>query len=86
MLEFKKKKKWFWKYGFNNFKWRNEWYNKNCSWNPNILIKGVTNTIENETKEQKGGFLSMLIGTLGASLLGSLLTEKGILRGVSGNK
>ena len=38
-----------------------------------ILLKGVTKTIENETKEQKGGFLSMLLGTLGASLLGNLL-------------
>ena len=35
----------------------------------NILLKGVTKTIKNETKEQKGGFLSMLLGTLGASLL-----------------
>ena len=33
-----------------------------------ILLKGVSKTIENETKEQKGGFLSMLLGTLGASL------------------
>ena len=37
----------------------------------NILFKGVTKAIENETKEQKGGFLSMLLGTLGASLLGN---------------
>ena len=37
--------------------------------NFNILLKGVTKTIKNETKEQKGGFLSMLLGTLGASLL-----------------
>ena len=36
--------------------------------NSNILIKGVTKTIKNETKEQKGGFFSMLLGTLGASL------------------
>ena len=36
----------------------------------NILLKGVTKTIEDETKDQKGGFLSMLLGTLGASLLG----------------
>ena len=36
----------------------------------NILLKGVTKTIKNETKEQKEGFLSMLLGTLGASLLG----------------
>ena len=48
--------------------------------NSGILLKGVSKTIENETKEQKGGFLSMLLGTLGASLLGNLLTgEKGIV-------
>ena len=46
----------------------------------NILLKGVTKTIENETKEQKGGFLGMLLGTLGASLLGNLLTGKGMVR------
>ena len=34
-----------------------------------FLLKGVTKTIINETKEQRGGFLSMLLGTLGASLL-----------------
>ena len=44
----------------------------------NILLKGVTKTIKIETKEQKKGFLSMLLGTLGASLLGNLLTGKGI--------
>ena len=38
----------------------------------NILLKGVSETIKNETKEQKGGFLSMLLGTLGASLLRNL--------------
>ena len=43
-----------------------------------ILLKGVTKTIKNETKEQKGGFLSMLLGTLGACLLGNLLTGKGM--------
>ena len=49
--------------------------------NSGILLKGVTKTIENETKEQKGGFLSMLLGTLGASLLGNLLSGgKGIMR------
>ena len=37
----------------------------------NILLKGVTKTIKKETKEQKGGFISMLLGTLGASLLGN---------------
>ena len=46
----------------------------------NILLKEVTKTIKNETKEQKGGYLSMLLGTLGASLLGNLLTGKGIVR------
>ena len=46
----------------------------------NILLKGVTKTIKNETKEQKGGFLNMLLGTLGASLLENLLAGKGILR------
>ena len=39
-----------------------------------LLIKGVSETIKNETKEQKGGFLSMLFGILRASLLGNLLT------------
>ena len=49
------------------------------------MLKGVTKTIENETKEQIGGFLSMLIGTLGASLLGNLLTGgKGIVRAGEG--
>ena len=46
----------------------------------NILLKAVSKTIKNERKKQKGGFLSMLLGTLGASLLGSLLTGKGIVR------
>ena len=41
----------------------------------NILLKGVTKTFKNETKEQKGGFLSMLLGKLGASLFGDLLTK-----------
>ena len=41
-----------------------------------LLIKDVIETIQNEAKEQKGRFLSMLLGTLGASLLGNLLTGK----------
>ena len=49
-----------------------------------ILLKGITKTIENETKEKKGGLLSVLLDTLGASLLGNLLTGKGILRAGSG--
>ena len=52
----------------------------------NILLKGVTKTIKSETKEQKGRFLSMLLRTLGASLLGNLVAGKGILRAVSRNK
>ena len=51
----------------------------------NILLKGVAKTIKNERKEQKGGFLSMLLGTLGASLLGNVLTRKGIVRAGSRN-
>ena len=54
--------------------------------NCNILRKGATKTIKNETKKQKGGFLSMLLDTLGASLLGNLLTGKGVVRAVTGNK
>ena len=52
--------------------------------NSGILLKGVKKTIENETKEQRGGFLSMLLGTLGASLLGNLLSGKGIMRAGEG--
>ena len=54
--------------------------------NPNILLIGVTKIIKNETKEQKGGFLSMLLGTLRASLLGNILAGKRIVRAGSGNK
>ena len=52
----------------------------------NILLKGVTKTIKNETKEQKEGFLSMLLGTLGASLLGNMVAGKGIVKAGPGNK
>ena len=45
-----------------------------------ILLKGTNKTIENEIKKQEGGFLSLLLGTLGASLLGNLLTGKGLYR------
>ena len=48
--------------------------------NSGILLKGVTKTIENETKERRGRFLSMLLGTLGAGLLRNLLTGKGMMR------
>ena len=52
----------------------------------NILLKGVTKTIKNEKKVQKGRFLSILLGTLEASLLGSLLAGREIVRAGSGNK
>ena len=45
-----------------------------------LLLKGVSETIQNEAKEQKGGFISMLLRTLGASLLGNNLAGKGINR------
>ena len=51
-----------------------------------ILLRGVNKTTKNETKEQKGGFLSMLLSTLGASLLGNLLTGKGIVRAGTGKQ
>ena len=50
----------------------------------NFLLKGVTKTIKNETKEQKGRFLSMLLGTLGTSLFGNLLSGKGTVRAGEG--
>ena len=51
-----------------------------------LLLKGVTKTIENETKMQKEGFLSMLLGTLRVNLLGNVLSGKRIVRAGSGNK
>ena len=45
-----------------------------------LLIKDVSKTIKNEAKEQKGRFLKILLGALCASLLGNLLTDKGIIR------
>ena len=52
----------------------------------NILLKGVTKTVNNETKEQNRGVLSMLLSTLGDSLLGNILAGKGIVRVGPGNK
>ena len=49
-----------------------------------LLIKGVTKTVQKEVKERKGGFLSMLLGTLGVSSLGNLLTGKGIYKAGKG--
>ena len=51
-----------------------------------LLLKEVSETIRNEAKGQNGGFLGMLLGTLGASLLGNMLTDKGIIRAGYGNE
>ena len=45
-----------------------------------VLIDGVSKTVKNEMKEQELGFLGMLLGTLGASMLGNMLTGKGFAR------
>ena len=45
-----------------------------------LLIKGISETIKNDAKEQKGGFLPMLLGTLAASILGTALTGRGVIR------
>ena len=54
----------------------------------NVLLKGVSETIQHEAKEQRGGFLSMLLGTLGVSLLGDILSKglsgKGVIRAGEG--
>ena len=56
--------------------------------NSGVLLKGVSETIQHEAKEQRGGFLSMLLGTLGASLLGDILSKglsgKGVTRAGEG--
>ena len=52
--------------------------------NSGLLLEGVSETIKNEAKEQKGGFLSMLLGTLGASLLGNMLAGKRVIRAGEG--
>ena len=49
-----------------------------------LLLKGVTESVQNEVKEKRGGFLSMLLGILGASLFGNLLAGKGIHRAGEG--
>ena len=49
-----------------------------------LLLKKVSETIQHEAKEQRGGFLSMLLGTLGASLLGDILSGKGVIRAGEG--
>ena len=49
-----------------------------------LLLKGITETVQNEVKEKKGGFPSVLLGTLGVSLLGNLLTGRGVNRAGKG--
>ena len=61
-----------------------EWYNETCSSSYRFWYFNENETIKNETKEQKGGFLVVSLGTLGASLLRNLLTGKGILRAGTG--
>ena len=63
-----------------NLKWRNEWYHEKSFEESGLLIKYISGTIKNAAKEQKGQFFGMLFGTLDASLLGNLLTGKGIKR------
>ena len=49
-----------------------------------LLLEGISETIKNEAKEQNGGFLSMLLVTLGASILGNMLSGKGVKRAGEG--
>ena len=49
-----------------------------------LLVKGISETIKNEAKERKGGFLPMLLGILAASMLGSALTGRGVIRAGEG--
>ena len=49
-----------------------------------LLLDGITETVKSEVKEQKGGFLSTLLGTLGASLLGNMLAGRGVIRAGEG--
>ena len=54
--------------------------------NSNILPEGVTKAAKNKTREQRGGFLETLVGTLGTTLLGNLISGKGIASAGYGNK
>ena len=55
-------------------------------WLNHLLLKGVTETVQNEVKKQKGGFISMLLGALGVNLLQNILAGKGINRAGKGNE
>ena len=68
--------------GTDDLEWRNSWYHKivKSLKESSLLIKGVSETIKNEAKEQKGGFLGILIGTLAASLLVNMSAGKPKIR------
>ena len=51
-----------------------------------LLLEGVSETIQDDAREQKEGFLSMLLGKLGASLLGDMLAGTGVVRAGYGSK
>ena len=57
---------------------RTKWFWVRVQLQSGLLLKGVTESVQNEIKEQNDGFLSMLLGTFGATLLGNLLTSKGV--------
>ena len=52
----------------------------------NLLLIEIAKTFKSDTKEQNGGFLEVLLGPLGASLLGNMLTGKGVLKAGYGNR
>ena len=67
-----------WCYNISKFEWRNEYYVK--SFEESDLLTKISETIKNEAKEQKWGFLEMSLDTSVASLLGHLFTGKGTVR------
>ena len=75
-------------YSISNFKWGNGRYNENFKSleESGLIIKRISETIKNDSKEQKDRFLSMLLGTLAASILGNVLAQKGVIRAVKGVK
>ena len=71
-----------WCYNISKLEWRNEYYVK--SFEVSDLLTKISETIKNEAKEKKWGFLEMSLDTLGASLLGHLFTGKGTVRAGEG--
>ena len=66
---------------YNNFKWRNGRYNENIqiTWIISINNKTISEVIKSEAKKQKGGFPSVLLGTLAASILGNALAREVVI-------